>query len=157
MIRSDEVRKELAGLSGGAAVAAPFGEGIYSAEWTERTYAECLRRAEGLLFEGGRVLIDASFRAAENRRRFLELGTRCGVPSLLLVCHADPGVVRARLERRRGDASDADWSVYLGAAERWEPGYDALRPATHRVATDAAEPTAVTCALAWLRQAGLVD
>src|SRR5262249_6350197 len=38
-----------------------FREVLYSSDWNERTYVECLRRAEGLLFEGQRVLVDATF------------------------------------------------------------------------------------------------
>jgi predicted kinase len=38
----------------------------------------------------------------------------------MLVCRADPEAVRRRLAHRRGDASDADWAVYQGAARRWE-------------------------------------
>src|SRR5262249_55631567 len=65
VIRSDLVRKELAGVPAATAASGPsaFGQGIYTPEWTDRTYAECLRRAEAELFEGRRVLVDASFAA----------------------------------------------------------------------------------------------
>jgi aminoglycoside phosphotransferase family enzyme/predicted kinase len=131
VIRSDVVRKELAGVLQSDRVSADFQEGFYSAEWTERTYAECLRRVEAALFEGRRVLVDATFREERMRGSFLDAAARWAVPGLLLVCQAPPEVVRARLESRRADASDADWAVYLRAAERWEaPGpftHDALR------------------------------
>lgn len=121
VIRSDLVRKELAGAPGKEPAA--FGEGIYAAEWTERTYAECLRRAETLLFEGKRVLVDANFREESWRRAFLEAATRWGVAGGLLLCQAESNVVRDRLASRRDDASDADWAVYLKAVETWEePG-----------------------------------
>ena len=55
VIRSDVVRKELSGIRRHES-SSEFGTGIYTAEWTERTYAELLRRAEELLFEGRRVL-----------------------------------------------------------------------------------------------------
>jgi hypothetical protein len=45
VLSSDRIRKELAGLPAEASARAPFGMGIYSAEWTERAYAELLRRA----------------------------------------------------------------------------------------------------------------
>ncbi len=123
VIRSDLVRKELAGVTGGGVAADPFEAGIYAPEWTERTYAECLRRVEVLLFEGGRVLVDASFPTEAIRRRFLDVAARWGVPALLLLCRTDPEIVRSRLGSRRDDASDADWSIYLQAAKRWEePG-----------------------------------
>jgi predicted kinase len=120
VIRSDLVRKELAGLAATAPARFPFGEGIYTREWTDRTYAECLRRAERLLGEGQRVLVDASFAREDQRRTFLDLGARLAVPAVLLVCRAETGVVRRRLGARRGDASDADWSIHERAAERWE-------------------------------------
>jgi aminoglycoside phosphotransferase family enzyme len=46
VVRSDVVRKELAGVAAQARVSAPFSEGLYAPAWTERTYAECLRQAE---------------------------------------------------------------------------------------------------------------
>src|SRR6185312_13485577 len=115
VIRSDIVRKELAAAPNKEPGPAAFGEGIYTAEWTERTYAECLRRAEGLMFEGKRALVDANFRDEAWRRAFLEAAIRLGVPGAFLLCEADPAVVAERLARRRGDASDADWPVYVKA------------------------------------------
>ena len=82
VIRSDVVRKELAGV-GGMESRSEFGQGIYTAEWTKRTYAECLRRAEELLYSGERVLVDANFREENQRRMFLDSALRCGVPHSL--------------------------------------------------------------------------
>jgi aminoglycoside phosphotransferase family enzyme/predicted kinase len=120
LIRSDVVRKELAGLAYSAQASAAFENGIYSPEWTERTYKECLRRAEALLFEGKRALVDASFREEKMRRTFLEAATRWGVPGLLLLCKAGAETVRKRLQTRRDDVSDADWSIYQRVAESWQ-------------------------------------
>src|SRR5262249_9213265 len=106
VIRADVVRKELAGVTG-AAEPAGMDEGIYTTAWTERTYAECLRRAEHLLFEGRRVLLDATFQDERRRRDFLDMARRWVVPTLFVVCRADPAIVRRRLESRRGDVSDA--------------------------------------------------
>jgi aminoglycoside phosphotransferase family enzyme/predicted kinase len=123
LIRSDLVRKELAHLAEGEPATSPYGTGIYRPEWNERTYAECLKRAEVLLFEGRRVVVDATFGREANRGAFLETATRWGVPAAFLCCRAEPAVVRARLENRRHDASDADWPIYLEAAAHWQaPG-----------------------------------
>jgi len=118
IIRSDVVRKELAGATPQKSTV--FEGGLYTTEWTERTYAECLHRTEELLFEGKRVLVDASFRREKSRQTFLESAKRWGVPHVLFLCRAEPNVVRQRLESHRRDASDADWDVYLQAALRWE-------------------------------------
>jgi uncharacterized protein len=154
VLRSDVVRKELAGLSGEAAPAS-YGAGIYGPEWDERTYAECSQRAEELLFNGGRVLVDASFRREADRRTFLDLADRLGVPALFLLCRADPSVIRSRLAARRGDASDADWTIYQEAASRWEePGPDTRR-STREIDTSEDRGQAPSQAVGSLRELGL--
>ena len=150
MIRSDLVRKELAGATNTETVT--FGEGIYTAEWTERTYAECLRRAEARLFEGERVLVDANFREEAWRRTFLEAATRWGVLGGLLVCQAEPDVVRERLASRRDDASDADWTVYLKAAETWEGPGPRTRSALQTISTGGSLNRALSEAVDALRR-----
>jgi aminoglycoside phosphotransferase family enzyme/predicted kinase len=149
-IRSDEVRKALAGVAGDQRLPPEF----YTAEWTERTYAECLRRAADALFEGGRVLIDATFGQESQRRRFLDAAVQWGVPALGLLCRAEPATVRERLARRRDDVSDADWSVHAQAAARWEE--PAVRRFWHTIATDGPPEDAVEQALRALHQAALV-
>jgi aminoglycoside phosphotransferase family enzyme/predicted kinase len=119
-IRSDVVRKELAGLSADEPARSPFGEGIYAPDWTERTYAECLLRTERQLFDGNRAVVDASFSAERWRREFLDLAARLAVPAVLVLCQAEPEEARRRLKDRQGDASDADWSVHRQAAQKWE-------------------------------------
>ena len=94
VIRSDLVRKELTGAGDSDRRSAPFAQGIYTPEWTKRTYAECLRRAEQALFEGRRVVVDATFREEWTRRAFLDAARRWAVPALLFLCEADPGMVR---------------------------------------------------------------
>ena len=119
-ISSDVVRKELAGLKPADSGSAPFGQGIYAPEWNDRTYTECLQRAEDLLFEGSRVVVDASFRDEGKRRQFLDAARRWGVPAVFLLRTAEPEDVRARLAIRSPEASDADWTVYQRAADEWE-------------------------------------
>jgi uncharacterized protein len=120
VIRSDIVRKSLAGLSEHESARAGTDEGIYTPEWTEKTYAACLTRAEALLFAGKRVVVDASFRESARRSLFLDTARRWSVCGLYLECRAAREIVRDRLVNRRDDASDADWPVYEQAAARWE-------------------------------------
>ncbi len=135
-IRSDEVRKELAGTSGAGETSASFEQGIYTKEQTDRTYAECLRRAERALFEGQRVVVDASFRTESSRGLFLEAARRWHLPGLLLICLAEPSVIRERLRRREGDASDADWSIFRKVADIWEGPGPLSRDAWKELRTD---------------------
>ena len=76
VLNSDRIRKELAGLPAETSARAPYGSGIYTAEWTGRTYRELQRRAAVLLAHGESVIADASFigstaagRCGDNRRR----------------------------------------------------------------------------------------
>jgi aminoglycoside phosphotransferase family enzyme/predicted kinase len=153
VIRSDVVRKELAHAAGAAA--ADFEGGIYTPEWTERTYAECLRRAEQLLFEGQRVVVDATFREESRRAAFLQKATGWGVPGLLLLCQAEPEVVQARLRDRHGDASDADWAVYQQAAAHWEAPSAQTRQAIHEFDTGQSHEENLASAMEVLRDLGL--
>src|SRR5262249_3595441 len=82
---------------------------------------------------------------------------RWGVPGLLLLCQAEPAVVRARLENRQGDASDADWSTYRQAAAEWEQPGPLTQPAVREIDTSLGREQALSRALDTLRELDLVD
>lgn len=121
VIRTDVVRKELAGIAEAERTPAARGTELYSADWTARTYAECLRRAVEAIQAGQRVIADGTFSRDAHRQEYLAAARRLGVPCLIFVCQADPQLVRDRLAVRTGDASDADWQVYQAMVEKWEP------------------------------------
>jgi aminoglycoside phosphotransferase family enzyme/predicted kinase len=154
VIRSDQVRKELAAARGLASADAPsrYAAGIYSPEWTAQTYDECLARADAALFEGKRVLVDATFRAESHRLRFLNMALHWGVPGIFLICHADAAVVKSRIEQRRNDVSDADWAIYLQAARHWEPPGPRVYYFSHAIDTGRSDPQPLQQALDSLRQ-----
>lgn len=123
-IRSDSVRKELVQLEGGDAATGTggeFGAGIYSGEWTARTYGECLSRAVAGLQAGERVVVDATFHDDYWRVQFIQAAVRMGVPTIWLKCEAKPETVRTRLDARKNDVSDADWQIYQRLAATWQP------------------------------------
>lgn len=120
-IRADVVRKELAGLDPFASGRTAIEGGLYTPEWNDRTYGECLVRAERILARGGRALVDASFKEERRRREFVALARRMGVPVRILVCRAPAEVVRARLLERGRDPSDADWTIFEHARRTWDP------------------------------------
>jgi uncharacterized protein len=119
-VSTDRVRKTLAGIPGDETGAAAVDQGIYTADWSDRTYDACLQLAAGLLFEGRRVVVDGTFREEGRRAALLEIAAALRVPALVVECQAPPEVVRDRLAHRQGDPSDADWGVYQALAGRWE-------------------------------------
>lgn len=155
VIRSDVVRKELAGMAPESSASQSFGQGIYSHDWNERTYAECLLRAEAALFEGRRVIVDASFRDDASRQQLLAAARRWSVPGLVLVCQADAKVIRERLASRRGDASDADWNIYQQAAQHWQSPSDVVLSHWRTIETSRSRAESLAAALDVLREAGL--
>ena len=157
LIRSDVVRKELAGRADSYRESALFGEGLYTPDWNDRTYAECLRRAEALLFEGKRVLIDASFREEKRRRAFLEAAAGFGTPGVFLLCQAEPDTVRARIAGRRNDASDADWSIYQAAAKTWQKPGEHTAKNLWEICSDGSREQAVSQALDVFRRLHLLE
>lgn len=156
-ISTDRVRKELAGVPSQVHAKANFGEGIYTPEWNDRTYAACLERVGELLFEGHRVIVDASFREVARRRAFLEAASAWGVQSAFFRCAASPDTVRQRLGTRRAGPSDADWSIYEATAAAWEADESPdPRWSYATISTDGALDDTVATALAHLRTLGLV-
>jgi uncharacterized protein len=129
--------------------------GIYAPESTLRTYAECRRRAEALLFEGKRVIVDASFADEALRLAFMQMGRALCVPVLWLVCRASVERVRQRLAARTGDASDADWTVYEEAQQRFSPPAQKSAAVLAEIDTDQGEANALEQALAKLRERNL--
>lgn len=159
-IASDAVRKELAGLDPDAPAPAGVDRGIYTPEWTERTYAACLERAGALLFEGRRVALDAGFREEARRREALDTARSWGVQALGLVCQAPPEEVRRRLEARAAapgaDPSDADWEVYRALAGRWEEPSPETAGALRPIDTSGPPEASLAQALDALRAADLL-
>ncbi len=157
VIRSDVVRKELAGLPVGGPSPPHLRDALYSADSTDLTYDECLRRAERLVADGRRVIVDATFRERHRRKAFLTAAVRWGVPAAVVVCEAPPETVRRRLAARTNDASDADWNTYRRAAESWEDAGEGERRLLHAVSTEGSPGEAVGRGLEALRGIGLFE
>lgn len=120
-IRADEVRKRLAGINPFSSQRGEVDQGIYTREWSDRTYAACLERAAEVCLAGGRALVDATFIKAERREAFVHTAIGWGVPVHMLIVSAPPDLIRERLAARSGDPSDADWDIYQALRDKWAP------------------------------------
>ena len=107
VLRSDEVRKHLSGVSELERLGA---EG-YSAEASRRVYETLTERAALACAGGYTTIVDAVFLRPEDRAAIEEAAQRTSVPFVGLWLDAPEEVLVGRVKRRRGDASDADAAV----------------------------------------------
>jgi uncharacterized protein len=127
ILSSDVTRKELAGLQPTTPAPDAFGEGLYTAERTEATYAQLFQRAECLLARGRSVLLDASFQRAQHRTQAMQLAARLGAEFRLLECWCPEVELRRRLEARvarGGSISDGRWELLAQQRRAFEPLFD---------------------------------
>jgi uncharacterized protein len=123
LLRSDVVRKELAGLPSTARADSDFGTGAYEDARTEATYAEMLRRASVALERGESVVLDASFSRQQHRAAARDLGRRhaCEVVEVRATCPEEVSAERIRRRRAAGtDASDATVEVLAAMSAAYE-------------------------------------
>ena len=121
---SDVVRKELAGLSPQAKQRETADQGIYTSEFTARTYAALLERAEQDLAKGRGVVLDASYQRKTDRDRVRMLAQRLGVRLYCILCVCPEEEMKRRMAQRALDpqaVSDGRWEIYLKQKERFEP------------------------------------
>ena len=140
VLRSDELRKQAAGLDAGAPASTRLGEGLYAPEVTEATYGALLDRAGTCLAHGLSVVLDATFAQARFREAATLLARR-GVANLTeLRCNLPSEVAAQRIAARaRTDASDATPEIAAAIAGREEPWPTAIEVDTSKEPAGALE------------------
>lgn len=106
-IPSDIVRKNLVGIPPTEHRYEPFEKGIYSKEYTEKTYKKMIELAETALRKGRDVILDATFR----EKAYRELVTIKRADTYWIWCTAPESIIRERFMKRdeSKDISDARW------------------------------------------------
>ena len=107
VIRSDEIRKRLSGVS----PLDRLGSEGYSPEMSERVYATVAERARLIIREGHSAIVDAVYARPGDREAIQHVGTDVAVPFVGMWLEAPETTLIARAERRRDDASDANADV----------------------------------------------
>ena len=125
VLNSDRVRKELAGLPAETSARARYGSGIYTAEWTERTYRELQRRAAVLLAHGESVIADASCITARQRAAAAATAAEASADLVQLRCTAPGELAAQRMSTRPSRVSDADDAIAAQMEAFAEPWPDA--------------------------------
>jgi predicted kinase len=131
VVASDRTRKRLAGV--GPTERAPAS--AYTPAFSDRTFDEVFRRAGVVAGSGRGVILHATFRDRELRRRARELAGRHGRPFLFVETTCDDATLRERLRRRAAGPSVSDATEALLARVRaeFEPVTE-LAPPEHLVA-----------------------
>jgi uncharacterized protein len=107
LIRSDVVRKQLAGMTALQRDATGYGEGIYNQEMNERTYAALLDQARDIIAAGRWAIIDATFSTRAWRDAAATLAGEYRAPFVILHCSAPRAELVRRLTARAADNRDA--------------------------------------------------
>jgi predicted kinase len=124
VLHSDEVRKRLAGLDPSEEQKVPFGEGIYSPEWTERTYGALLEEANVELERGNSIVLDASWSKGAHRERAREVAARYDAWFAIVECGAPDHVLERRLSRPTRTVTDGRIELLDDQRAAYEPPGD---------------------------------
>ncbi|WP_131736280.1 bifunctional aminoglycoside phosphotransferase/ATP-binding protein [Actinomadura roseirufa] len=122
LLSSDRIRKELAGLPPETSAAAPYGTGVYTPEWTRRTYRELIERAARLLRLGETAILDASWTGAPERELAATAARDEHAGLVPLRCDAPADLAADRIRDRKRTASDADAriaSIMAAQSDAW--------------------------------------
>lgn len=147
IVEADRTRKWMVGVAATTRLNEGTWSGAYDPGFTERVYAELVRRGAQVVASGRPVVLDASFRAARFRALARRMAEVAGVPFRFLECTAPRDVLAARLVEREQDparVSDARVGMLDDFLRAWEP-VDELGPAVHR-RLDTNRPLAETLA-----------
>ena len=121
---SDRVRKELAGFSPETGQKEEVDQGIYSPEFSRRTYDALIELAADHFQKNHRaaVVLDGSYQSL-SERELLRKQFADHVRLLFVYCHCSDEVVRQRLKIRVSDpdaVSDGNWEIYLAQKKRFQ-------------------------------------
>jgi aminoglycoside phosphotransferase family enzyme/predicted kinase len=142
VISSDVTRKKLAGIPFTEHRFEDFDRGIYSPEFSQKTYGKMFTEARDILKEGGSVILDASFIRAEERLKAKKLAEKSGAEFFIVECRLDEKTIKQRLARRleEGSTSDGRWEIYPSQKRAFEPVAEAP-PQKHAI-IDTSKPVA---------------
>ncbi len=122
-LSSDVIRKKLAGLSPETKCIEDFEKGIYSSEFSEKTYKEMARIAVEEASYGRDVILDATFKNKAYRDWVRDTLKEAKAEVYWIWCYASDEVIKQRLDKRQkeGDVSDGRWEIYVKQKETYDP------------------------------------
>ncbi len=118
---SDWIRKELAGLLPQTSKKESFNQGIYTPEFSQKTYNTLLERGKEDLKAGKKVVLDASFQEIVERKRVMNLAQSLNKKAVFILCQCPEEIMKERMDNRAKDPlsiSDGRWEIYLKQKEK---------------------------------------
>jgi aminoglycoside phosphotransferase family enzyme/predicted kinase len=106
-LRSDVIRKRLHGVEPHVRM----GADAYSEAMNRKVYGRMIADAEAVLAAGHAVVLDATFTDTQEQGAIRALGERAGAALQAFWLEADTATMIGRVEKRKGDASDADAGI----------------------------------------------
>ena len=122
VISSDIIRKQLAGIPPTEHRFEAAATGIYSAEFTHRTYERMFTEAKSILNTRDSVILDASFINRTDRIKAMDLAKVTNAEFMAIQLELDEESVRKRLnERLKGTSvSDGRWEIYYPQKQKFD-------------------------------------
>jgi aminoglycoside phosphotransferase family enzyme/predicted kinase len=114
VLRSDVIRKTLAGIPLEERRYEGYEGGIYTEDFTRRTYEELHREGSEPLRSGRPVILDASYKRRSERERASSIAREHGTRFFIVECVCDDETAKSRLTRRveEREVSDGRWEIY---------------------------------------------
>ena len=120
---TDVVRKELAGKSPASRQGNALNQGIYTPEFSRRTYDTLLDHAGRELTLNRSVVLDGSYHRRTERQRLVQRAAECRAPLFFILCRCDDDETARRLALRAKNShavSDGTWEIYQRQKESFE-------------------------------------
>ena len=120
---SDWVRKEMAGINPTESQRESVDTGIYTKEFSQKTYKILLERAEARIKQGDSVILDASYQYTQDRQDVKELANDLNCQVYFILCQCPEAEMKRRMDMREKDSaaiSDGRWEIYQKQKKRFQ-------------------------------------
>lgn len=143
VISSDVTRKKLAGIAPTEHRFEQFQGGIYTQDFSRKTYDAMFNQAKELLSQGQWVILDASFKKRQDRLQARDMARKAKADVAVVECVLDEGAVKTRLEKRLQEetTSDGRWEIYWSQKQDFDPITEFSQQ--NHILLDTSQPTSI--------------
>ena len=100
-----------------------YRQGIYSKDFTDKTYTALIDEGREILTAGSSCILDATFSKKKHRNQAADLAKELNLPFFIVECICPENIIKKRLEKRlKGKSvSDARWELFYDQKKEFEP------------------------------------